>query len=123
MSRKLDSMNTAKFCATKKDNHVALAEHRSKIICIRANDAGVHAEIAVLKSNAMKQYKNKNVSLYVKRISAYGHSMSRPCKTCSTYIKKAWPRVKVFYTDESGVWKKDENLDTSHVSMGERGQT
>ena len=100
--------------------HVATAEYRGKYISSRSNTAGVHAEVALLKSHNLRSYRNKKINIYVTRLSKNGHSMSRPCVACSRYIKAYWPLATVYYTNADGAWMKDLELDTNHLCLADR---
>jgi len=101
-------------------SHVASAEYRGKIVCSAANREGQHAETRLLRKKTMQTYRNKEIKVYVTRLSTNGHSMSRPCASCSRYIKKFWPLAKVFFTDADGFWFRDKLLDNDHQCMADR---
>ena len=100
--------------------HIATAEYRGKIVASRPNRAGEHAEIGLLKSHALRSYRNKKINVYVTRLSKNGHAMSRPCQSCSRYIKAYWPLACIYYTNADGDWHRDDALDTEHLCLSDR---
>ena len=100
--------------------HVATAEYRGKIVCSAPNRAGQHAEVSLLRKHTMQMYRKKNITVYVTRLSKNGHAMSRPCVSCSRYIKAYWPLATVYYTDADGNWVRDNDLDTEHMCLSDR---
>ena len=81
---------------------------------------GEHAEVSLLRKHTMQRYRNKNITVYVTRLSKNGHAMSRPCVSCSRYIKAYWPLATVYYTDADGNWVRDNDLDTEHLCLSDR---
>ncbi|AEO98426.1 hypothetical protein EPVG_00177 [Emiliania huxleyi virus 201] len=100
--------------------HLATAEYRGKVVCSAPNRAGTHAEVSLLRKHTMQRYRNKNITVYVTRLSKNGHAMSRPCVSCSRYIKAYWPLATVYYTNAEGNWVRDNNLDTNHLCLSDR---
>ena len=93
--------------------HYATVVCRNKCIVSKSNGR-LHAEVAALKA-VREEYKKEKLVLYVTRVSKNGHLNSRPCLHCSKFIKKAFPKLVVYYTTETGIWTKDEWLDNTHI--------
>ena len=109
------------FRDTKKVSyHLATAVYRSKIIASKPNKAEKHAEINLLSCHQMKTYRSKKIDIFVTRFSTNGHKMSRPCLTCSSFIKKFFPLASVYYTNERGEWIRDEFLDSKHLCLSDK---
>ncbi len=103
--------------------HRATAYRRGQEIASSQNRAGEHAEMVLLNSYAMRKHRRERIEVYVERLSTNGHNMSRPCKTCSHFIKTFWPNVTVYYTNDIGIWTKDIDLDTNHICLADRMHT
>lgn len=96
--------------------HVCWATYRGTVIAERVNTFGIHAEAALLKTQAMQMYRNKRgVTIYVARVGD-GHTYSRPCVDCSRKIKKWNPTAIVYYTNYENKWERDDALDTTYKS-------
>ena len=95
--------------------HLAILFSGKEMIQMQTNiRRGSHAE-----ENVMKTYKEwhfkKKLRLYVTKVGGM-HRMSRPCWFCSKQLKKV-PGLRVFYTNNDGMWVEDIHLDSQHMSM------
>ena len=95
--------------------HIAFACWRGKVLAYAQNTCGIHAEMALIYQHHMRSYRcHTGLEIYVMRVGAnQTHSMSRPCKNCSYWLKKWNPNMKVFYTDAAGTWQRDHHLDNT----------
>lgn len=98
--------------------HIAAATYRGCTLGYRANTCGIHAEDALLRAYFMRDYKQKPINIYVKRVHEQ-NMFSRPCKFCSNKIRRWNPRATVFYTDRTGKWNRDDEMDNTYVSPGD----
>ena len=104
----------------KQSNHVATAVHRGHVIASRANGPGVHAEMALIRCHEIQRYRRKLIDIFVTRLSANGHALSRPCASCSVCLARGWPNATVYYTTASGTWTRDDALDNAYVCRASR---
>lgn len=95
--------------------HIAYLFDGNKLIAIATNKLGCHAEIGLIPH--IRKYRRQ--SIYVRRISSV-NCMSRPCVHCTNAIRHVNANIKVFYTDLSGKWVEDKNLDNTHESARSR---
>lgn len=124
-SAKLQYINLATDEANKstlKCRHGAVLVKGGKVLSKGYNRDNIHAECMAIKNGY--KYWNKNVDLYIVRISDNNLLMSKPCMKCVEKIRKTKIN-RIYYSNLDGktICEKSYNLHSNHISKGMRFYT
>ena len=99
----------------RKSKHIAIVFHAKVFLFSVSNTHPWHAEELAIRKLCMfySQLKGQ-IHMFLTRIGV--NQNARPCACCCACLKRFYPKLRVFFSDENGIWHEEITFDNKHLA-------